>query len=117
MIKSSQGSSARIVAAILCSLVVILVFFYVRQTNQYSTLLQLHHQAQTSIQEKTMDIARLKNDIKVKDSQCKGEIDTIDREAAECDAKSQNLESELVQARQKVVITQFCWLNVFVNHV
>ena len=106
MIKSTQGSSARIVAAILCSLVVILLFFYVRQTNQYSTLLRLHHQSQTAIQEKTMEIARLKNDLKVKDSQCKAEMDTVDREAAECDAKSLTLESELEQVKQKMVIIQ-----------
>ncbi|KAI6656525.1 hypothetical protein LOD99_1321 [Oopsacas minuta] len=106
MIKSSQGSSARIVAAILCSMVVILLVLYIRQTNQYSTLLRIHHQSQNSMQEKTIDIAKLKNELKVKDSQCTAELETLDNEATECDIKSQALDKELENIKKKVSAAQ-----------
>ena len=103
MIKSNQGSSARIVAAILCSMLVIILVLYVRQTNQYSTLLRLHHQSQTSLQEKIIDIARLKNELKVKDSQCTAELESLDKEATDCEAKSKTMKTELDDTKKKSV--------------
>ena len=103
MIKSNQGSSARIVAAILCSMLVIILILYIRQTNQYSTLLRLHHGSQTSLQEKIIDIARLKNELKVKDSQCTAELESLDKEADACDTKSKTMKAELEESKKKVV--------------
>ena len=103
MIKNTPGSSSRIVLAVLCSLIVILLVLYIRQTNQYSTLLRLHHRAQTTLQEKSAETIRMSNELKLKDSQCTTEVEALDKEVLDCETNSKTISKELLDLKKTKV--------------